>query len=57
MEFWTLIWKILFIASIVVFAGMAVWVTIGGYQDIKTLLQRLQDQSDARQINQKDEEI
>jgi hypothetical protein len=56
MEAWTLLWKILFIGSLILFTGMAVWVTIGGYQDIKILLKRLQAQADEREANHKKED-
>lgn len=43
MEFWMLFWKITFIVTIIAFATMAVWVTIGGYIDIKRLFARLNE--------------
>jgi len=48
MTFWILLWKILFVAAIAVFAGMSVWVTIGGWQDIKTLFARLEEEHQKR---------
>ena len=41
METWTTIWTVVFVATIVVFAGMAVWVTIGGFQDLKAMFRDL----------------
>ena len=38
---WQTLWTILFFTFITVFAGMAVWVTIGGYKDLKKLFRRL----------------
>lgn len=43
METWALIWKVMFIVVLTVFAGMSVWVTVGGWADIRTLLQKLSD--------------
>lgn len=44
MDFWILLWKAIFIVSLTVFAGMAVWVTIGGARDIKRLFRTLDEQ-------------
>jgi len=44
MGFWILLWKAIFIAGLVVFAGMAVWATIGGARDIKRLFRTLDEQ-------------
>ncbi len=46
METWALIWKVMFIGVMVGFAGMSVWVTIGGWRDIKSLLRKLKDDAD-----------
>jgi hypothetical protein len=43
MDAWILLWKALFFVSIAIFAGMAVWVTIGGAADIKRLFARLSE--------------
>ena len=44
---WQQLWTILFFGALGIFALMSIWVTIGGYRDIKTLLKRLQeDQSE-----------
>ncbi len=37
MENWALFWKYVFFVSVTVFALMSVWVTIGGFIDIKKL--------------------
>ena len=37
MTFWIYLWKIVLIGSLLLFGGMAIWVTIGGYFDIKRL--------------------
>ena len=41
MEFWIILWKVVLIGGIGLFAAMAVWVTIGGFRDIKKLLKIL----------------
>ena len=41
MQFWITLWKIVLIAGVLLFAGMAVWVTIGSVRDIRRLLQRM----------------
>jgi hypothetical protein len=41
MTFWILLWKAQFIVCLTAFAGMSVWVTIGGWQDIKSLFRQL----------------
>lgn len=40
---WETLWKGVFILTVAVFATMSVWVTIGGYRDLKRLLKRLKD--------------
>lgn len=40
-ETWALIWKVMFIVILAVFAVMSVWVSIGGWADIKRLLEKL----------------
>lgn len=44
MAFWVLLWKVVLVVGLAVFAGMAVWVTIGGARDIKRLFNRLDEQ-------------
>lgn len=44
MTFWIILWKIVLIFGIFSFAGMAVWVSIGGAFDIKRLFQRIEKQ-------------
>ncbi len=41
MTFWIYLWKIVLIGGLVLFGIMAVWVTIGGYFDIKRLFATL----------------
>ncbi|MBT3380002.1 MAG: hypothetical protein HN742_28995 [Lentisphaerae bacterium] len=42
MNGWMLLWKAVFILGVALFAGMSVWVTIGGFGDIKRLFARLE---------------
>lgn len=48
-EFWMLVWKICLVGTLVVFAGLAVWVTIGGARDIRKLVARLRDGDDKQE--------
>ena len=41
MTFWIVLWKAVLIGSVLLFGGMAVWVTIGGYFDIRRLFERM----------------
>ncbi len=43
MNAWMTLWKVVFVVSLVVFAGMAVWVTIGGFADIKRMFARIEE--------------
>jgi len=43
MSFWMNLWKVVFVVSLLVFAGMAVWVTIGGFRDIKRMFARIEE--------------
>ena len=46
MTFWMMLWKVFLIGALVLFAGMAVWVTIGGVKDIKRLFQIIRQEHD-----------
>ena len=48
MEFWRFLWQAVFVAALVVFAGMSVWVAIGGYQDLKQLFETLKENRDEK---------
>ena len=48
MNFWMWLWKIVFVLGVGVFSLMAVWVTIGGWRDVKDLLRDLKAQHDER---------
>ncbi|MFH1918306.1 MAG: hypothetical protein ABIP48_00250 [Planctomycetota bacterium] len=41
LDFWIVLWKIVLIGGLILFGSMAVWVTIGGYYDIKRLFKRM----------------
>ncbi len=41
MQFWINFWSIFFFASLVIFAALAVTVTIGGFFNIRSLLKNL----------------
>jgi hypothetical protein len=41
LDFWILLWKIVLIGGLILFGSLAVWVTIGGFFDIKRLFQRI----------------
>ena len=41
LDFWILLWKIVLIAGCGLFGTMAVWVTIGGFYDIKRLFAQM----------------
>ena len=48
MSFWVLLWKLVFIVTVLLFAGLSVWVTIQGAKDIKALLKRLRERHPER---------
>ena len=58
MNFWINLWTIFFFASLAIFAGLAVVVTIGGFFNIRSLLKSLTAQPDQRQAGprKKDDE-
>jgi hypothetical protein len=41
MTFWIVLWKIVLIGGVLLFGGMAVWVSIGGAFDIRRLFARI----------------
>jgi hypothetical protein len=41
--FWIWLWKIVLIGSLALFGCMAVWVTIGGYIDVKRLFKTISE--------------
>ena len=46
MAFWEGLWKVVFFAGVLLFAGMAVWVTVGGFLDIKRLFRKMREHSE-----------
>ena len=46
MTFWATFWTLLFFSALTIFAGMAVWVTIGGWRDIRDLFRDLEKKRD-----------
>ncbi len=43
MAFWVPFWKVVFIATVAIYATMAVWVTVQGAFDIKSMLRDLRE--------------
>lgn len=44
---WIILWKIVLIAGLSAFSVMAVWVSIGGFFDVKKLIKGMQEASKA----------
>ncbi len=38
---WIVLWKAVFVIGLTIFAGMAVWVSVQGFRDIRTLLETI----------------
>jgi hypothetical protein len=53
MEFWIIFWIMLFFASLVLFAVMAVAVSIGGFFNIRSLFKTLSAESDRKDVSGK----
>ncbi len=49
MNFWINLWTVFFFASLAIFAGLAVVVTIGGFFNIRSLLKSLTAQPDRQE--------
>ena len=45
MDFWIDLWTVFFFGSLVIFAGLAVVVSIGGFFDIRSLFRTLTKQA------------
>lgn len=43
-DFWIILWKALLIGAVLLFGGMAIWVSIGGFFDIKRLFARIAEE-------------
>jgi L-asparagine transporter-like permease len=45
-EFWAALWKYMLVIALVVFGALSVWVSIGGFFDVKKLLKQLKEGKD-----------
>ena len=55
MSFWIALWKIVLVGSVLLFACLAVWVTIGGFFDVKRLFQRITEEHERNSQQQEQE--
>ena len=55
MNFWVNFWTFFFFVSLVIFAGLAVVVTIGGFFDIRSLFKSLTAEHKDQNLYEKDE--
>ena len=55
MNFWINFWSIFFFASLAVFAGLAVVVTIGGFFNIRSLFKSLTRRDASQRANRADQ--
>ena len=53
MDFWISFWTYFFIASLVIFAVLAVVVTIGGFFNIRSLFKSLSSRDDRQEENRR----
>ena len=49
MDLWTTIWTVVFAATIFVYAGLVLVVTLGGWKDIRAMFEHLESNSDAEE--------
>ncbi len=56
MNFWINFWTIFFIASLALFAGMAIVVSIGGFFNIRSLFKSLTERSEQSEDGPRKEE-
>ncbi len=56
MNFWINFWTIFFIASLALFAGMAIVVSIGGFFNIRSLFNSLTERSEQSEDGPRKEE-
>ncbi len=47
MDAWTTFWGWLLVTVLVIYAGLAIAITIGGFFDVKAMLTTIDDQHDA----------
>jgi len=55
MNFWINFWTVFFFASLAVFAGVAIVVTIGGFFNIRSLFRSLQSPKEVNGRNDDDQ--
>ena len=55
MNFWINFWSVFFFVSLVVFAGLAVVVTIGGFFNIRSLFKSLTAEHEQKSPDEKDD--
>ena len=51
---WALFWQAVFIIALLLFAGMAVWVSIGGLKDLRELFRQMEKEAEKHQNHQTD---
>ena len=56
MDFWINFWTIFFFTAIVLFAGLAIVVTIGGFFNIRSLFKSLTEQANQEDENSKEKD-
>jgi len=56
MNFWINFWTIFFIASLALFAGMAIVVSIGGFFNIRSVFKSLTERSEPSEDGPREEE-
>ena len=44
MSFWVLVWTTVFVVTLIVYVGLVCVVTVGGWQDIRSMFRDLEDQ-------------
>ncbi len=49
MNFWENFWSLVFIVSVIAFAGLAIVVTLGGISDIRAMLRSIEHNHSATQ--------
>ena len=57
MNFWINFWTIFFIASLALFAGMAIVVSIGGFFNIRSLFKGLTNRVDQQEEDENGEDV
>ena len=56
MNFWINFWTIFFVASLALFAGMAIVVSIGGFFNIRSLFKSLTERSEQSEEDSRKED-